>query len=223
MKISYIYPSKSRRQKFFDGLDNISSLSDSKDYEVICAFDEDDITMNNDDVREKLQAYENVQYFYGYSENKIAACNREANKISPDTSIICLYSDDMRFLIKGFDIDIRESFTKHFPNLDGCVHFPDSNAIARTMTMTMMGINLYKQLGYLYWPEYQMVYADNDLTEMTRLMGKYVFVDKNILDHFHPIWQMADWDEQYKKSESSKYYQRDHLVFLKRKKINFGV
>lgn len=224
MKISFIFPSKNRPHKCISGIENIRGLSVSDDYEIICAFDEDDPTTNNDHFKSQIQQQEKVKSFYGISHSKIAACNREIHNISPDTSIICLFSDDMVFLNYGFDKEIRKAFNEHFPCLDGIIHFPDGHTGNRTMTLTLMGINLFKQLGYLYWPEYFSVYADNDLTEMCRLMGKYKFVDKNIFIHNHPIWGGGvQWDDQYRKWESQLYYKKDGETFKKRKESNFGL
>lgn len=220
-KISYIFPSRSREKKFFEALANINDMSDSKEYEIICALDEDDVFMNNEGVREKIKEYDNVKYYYGYSGSKVAACNREAHRVSDDTSIICLHSDDMVFLEYGFDDVIRDAFKQHFPNLDGVVHFPDENARDRTMTYTMMGVNLYRQLGYLYHPDFESVYPDNHITEMTRQMGKYAFVDRRILNHLHPIWQLGEWDSQYRHSERPEVYQKDHQTFERHKANNF--
>lgn len=223
MKISYIFPSRSRPQKFFDCLANINDLSDSKDYEIICSLDEDDHTMNTEGVVERAKEYENVRCFYGLSANKISACNRETNKISEETSIIVLQSDDMIWEEYGFDNEIREAFRQHFPNLDGVVHFPEEKSADRTMVLTIMGINLFKKFGYLYHPSYESVYADNDLTEMTKLMGKYVFINKRMYSHRHPIWNRSEWDDLYRHSERPEVYQKDRTVFEKRKAINFGV
>ena len=221
--ITYIYPSRSRPTKFFQGLDNIIDNSYSDNFEIICSLDEDDETMNNDDVRAELDTYDKVKYFYGKSSSKINACNREASKASEKTSILCLFSDDMRFIAFGFDDEIREAFKDNFPALDGVVHFPDSHALARTMTMTMMGINMYKKLGYLYHPSFLSVYADNHLTEMAKSLGKYKFINKNILDHFHPIWNMTAWDAQYRKTEHQDVYKQDKDTYEKLKANNYGL
>lgn len=223
MKITFIFPSRSRPTKFFNTLDVIRNLCKSDNYEVICALDEDDVTMNNDGVRKNLGAYKNVKYFYGTSTGKINACNREIDKISSDASIVILQSDDMRWEQHGFDDVIRESFTKHFPDCDGVLHTNDGKVGIRTMTLTIMGIKLLKQLGYLYYPDYISVYADNDLTELTRMMGKYVYVDKVLCRHFHPIYNLTSWDLQYRQTESKENYKHDKKIFEKRKSENFGL
>lgn len=221
-RITYIFPSRSRPQRLFDALANINDLSESENYEIICAFDEDDLSMNNDEVREQLKQYNNVKYFYGLSANKVAACNRETNKISPETSIVCLHSDDFEYLEYGFDGVIREVFNTNFPEFDGVVHFHDGHQ-DRTMTYTIMGINLFRKLGYLYHRDFFSVYADNQLTEMAQIMNKYVYSDKRILRHNHPIFHLSAWDDLYRKNEAPEHYHQDRETFLKQKANNFGI
>jgi hypothetical protein len=219
-KICYIFASRERPEKFFNCLDNIQDMSESKNYFVWAKLDNDDPKV--DEYKRRLDEYKEVTVKWGLSEGKIHAINRDLDDL-PDCDIIVVMSDDMVWEVFGFDDEIRNAFEKYFPNLDGLVHFPDSHAGERTVTLTIMGINLYKKLGYLYHPSYQSVYADNDLTEMTKAMGKYVFINKRIFDHYHPIWGMCDWDQQYRKTEDAKYYQQDRQTFLDRGLINFGL
>lgn len=195
-------------------------MSESKDYCVVAVLDHDDPYFT--EYSKVSDNYPEVSVILGESNGKIHACNR-ANEFMPqDTDIICLHSDDMKFVEYGFDTEIREAFTKHFPDLDGVVHFPDGHQ-SNTMTYTMMGINLFKKLGYLYYPDYKSVFADNDLTELSQLMGKYAFVNKQILEHNHPIFGVTDWDSQYRANESAEYYQTDGETFKQRKLRNFDL
>jgi len=173
MRICYILPSRSRVEKFFKTIENIEDMSYSDNFFIIAKLDEDDETMNTDEVKERLKDFSTVTVKWGLSKNKVHACNRGLEDL-PECDIIVLMSDDMRWTLFGFDGHIREAFTKHFPELDGVTHFPDSHAKERTMTLSIMGANLYKKLGYLYHPSFLSVYADNHLTEMTKAMGKYV-------------------------------------------------
>jgi len=178
--------------------------------------------MNDDEVKERLKEYPEVTVKWGKSKGKVDAINRSMEGI-PECDIIIIMSDDIVWDVFGFDDEIRDAFRKHFPNLDGTVHFQEFNAKNRTIIVSMLGINLYKQLGYLYWPEYVSVYSDNDFTEMTRRMKKYAYVSKIIFSHHHPIWGKIDWDAQYRKTESPEYYKKDKEVFMKRQANNFGL
>ena len=220
MRICYSFASRNRPQKFFNCLDNIQDMSDDKNYFVWAKLDNDDPVA--DIYIARLHEYPELTTKWGLSTNKVHAINRSMDDLPP-CDIIIMMSDDMVFEVYGFDNDIRDAFKKHFPDLDGSIHFPDSHALSRTITLSILGINLYKRLGYLYWHEYDNVYPDNDFTEVVRGLNKYAFVDKKIFDHYHPIWQMAAWDEQYRKTEAPEGYHKDHQTFLKRKSENFGI
>lgn len=194
----------------------------SPDYFIWAKLDEDDESMNNDSVKERLNEFPDVTVKWGLSKGKVDAVNRSMDDLPP-CDIIIILSDDIKFDVFGFDDLIREAFAKHFPNLDGTVHFQEFNAKNRTIIVSMLGINLYKQIGYLFWPEYESVYPDNDFTEMTRLMGKYAYEPKIIFSHLHPIWGHVPWDEQYRNTERPEVYKRDRDIFNKRKASNFGL
>ena len=223
-KICYVFASRSRPNKFFSTLDNIQDMSFSDNYHVIAKLDEDDKTMNNPEVRERLLDYPEVTVKWGLSKNKIHAINRDLEDLPP-CKILIIQSDDIKWTQFAFDDEIREAFEKHFPDFDGTVHFPEAHAKKSTIIVSMMGVNLYKKLGYMYHPFYESVYSDNDFTEMSRLMGKYAYIHKEIFIHLHPIWQESktEWDAQYKASEHPDVYKRDKDTYNKRKENNFGV
>lgn len=222
MTIAYIFASRSRPEKFFKTLENIQDMSESKDYFVWAKLDEEDESMNNDVVKEKLKEFPEVTVKWGLSKGKIDAINRSCEDLPP-CDILIIMSDDIRWDVWGFDGEIRESFTKYFPKLDGTIHWPEYNAKDRTIIVSILGANLYKKLGYLYYQEYISVYSDNDFTEMTRAMNKYVFIDKILFSHHHPIFNRSEWDSQYRKTESPEFYTKDRETFTRRKAANFGI
>ncbi len=190
LKILYSFASRSRPVRFFNCLDNLRQFSASKEYSVIAKLDEDDETMNNDEAKEKLKLYPEVIVRWGLSKNKIHAINRDLDDVPP-FDIIIIQSDDIVWEVQGFDDEIREGFATHFPNLDGTLHYPEVHAKARTIIVSILGKALYEKMGYLYYPDYISVFADNDFTDMTKTMEKYVFIDKHLFSHHHPIWNTA--------------------------------
>ncbi len=136
---------------------------------------------------------------------------------------IVLQSDDIIWDVKGFDDIIREGFTEHDPNFNCTLHYPDDHGKSRTIIVSILGINLYKKLGYLYYEGYESVYGDDDFTAMTRKMKCHVFIDKRLYTHKHPIWGLEKWDRQYKHSERPEVYKKDREVFMKRQAENFGL
>jgi hypothetical protein len=77
MKILIKFPTKGRKEKFFLVLDKYYELSDDiGSIEFQITIDEDDTTMNNGSVLDKLKTYKNLKIDLGKSENKIHAINR---------------------------------------------------------------------------------------------------------------------------------------------------
>jgi hypothetical protein len=222
MRICYVFPSRTRPNRFFSTLDNIRKLSESDNYFVWSKLDEDDPSMNNGEVKEKLKEYPEVTVKWGWSKNKIDAINRNLDDL-PECDIIIIQSDDIVWDVAGFDKEIREAFVKYFPDLSGTIHYPEFNAKNRTIIVSILGVNLFRRLGYLYHPSFISVYADNHFTEMTRAIGKYVFIDKRIFSHLHPIWGVVPWDEQYRKTEAKENYRIDRETYLKLQANNYGL
>lgn len=126
-KITYILPSRSRPAQFFAFINNLIDYSASDNFEIICVLDEDDESMSSQYASNLINALNtkgiSVTAHYGKSKSKIDACNREIDKISPDTDIVCLASDDFIMTEKGFDEHIRLAFQDGFK---GLAHFPDN-------------------------------------------------------------------------------------------------
>jgi hypothetical protein len=102
MKILIKFPTRSRREKFFKVLDMYYSFANNLDLiHFQISIDEDDPTMNNDEVISKFGTYKNLTCTVGKSENKIHAVNRDI--IVGDWDIVLLASDDMIPKIKGYD------------------------------------------------------------------------------------------------------------------------
>lgn len=220
MRIAYIFASRSRPEKFFRCLDNIRAMSKSKNYFVWGKLDDDDA--EKDKYESRLAEYPELTVKWGTSESKIHAINRSLEDL-PECDIIINTSDDIIYDVPGFDNEIREAFERLLPNFDGAVHFPDDHGKAKTIIVSMLGINLYRLLGYIYHPSFLSVYADNHFTEMCKAMGKYVFVNKRLFSHNHPMWHLSAWDEQYRRTESKEFYQKDRETFLRLKAENFGL
>lgn len=197
-KITYIFPSRSRPVKFFAALDNIAQLSAQNNYEVIAVLDTDDLTMNNQSVKDKLMLYPNVKPFYRLSLSKVDAINRELWRISPDTDIVCCHSDDMIFIKPGFDLDIKEASR----GFNGLIHFPDQIQKERLVTYSITTKDYLDIDGWIYNPRILSVYCDNFQMELAKKRGKYKFVNEKILEHRHPYWGYGTKDELLLKEET---------------------
>jgi hypothetical protein len=220
MRICYVFPSRERPKKFFSCLDNIQDMSDSKDYFVWGKLDNDD--PHKAEYESKLHEYPELTIKWGTSKNKIHAINRDLEDL-PECDIIIIMADDIRWTVFAFDNEIRDAFAKFSPDFTHTIHFPEKHGGQNTIIVSILGINLYKELGHLYHPEYAMVYCDNEFTEKTKMMGKYVFVNRELFLHLHPIWNLAAFDDLYRKNESPEYYLKDRDTFNKRKANRFDL
>jgi hypothetical protein len=224
MKILYKFPSRSRPEKFFAAINNIIDLSASKDFEIVATLDLDDHSMMDEEVQDRLLLYPQLSAIYDKSESKVHAINRDLVEIEKlKWDILCLHSDDMRFVRDGFDDDIREAFERYAPDLDALVHFPDQNAMDRLITYPIMGRAYYNRFRYVYNPIYKSVYCDNEQHEVANLLGKYKYVPKTILKHLHAAYGDVPMDDLYRRNEEPVMYAMDRETFRRRKEEGFGL
>lgn len=222
-KILYSLASRSRPEKLINCIENIINLSRHDNYIILLTLDVDDVTVATKEFNEKLKSYgEKVKPVYQFSKSKIDAINKNTWIIT-DFDILINFSDDQKFLIEGFDLEIIKDMEEFFPDTDGFLHYPDSHAKHLLPTMSIIGKKYYARFNYIYHPDYVNVYCDNEAMDVAKILGKHQFVDKNIYDHFHPAWGTADTDEQYLKSENPASYAIDAATYEKRKLNNFGL
>lgn len=216
MKVLIKFPSRSRPDKFFRCLDNITQNAKHSDYQILCTFDIDDPSMFNEEVKEKLKAYPKAKAYWGTSRDKVDAINRDMEFANP-WDIVINMSDDMWFVKPGFDLEIIKDFERE--GLDVLMHYPDNKAGKNLITMAIMGRTYYDRFGFIYNPEYKSLFCDNEQQEVAKLLGRYVFSNKRLFDHNHPAWGLCDKDDQYIHTES--FWKEDEATFHRRKAINF--
>lgn len=225
-KILYKFASRSRPKKFLNCVDRIKELSTESDYLIWGSFDTDDESMNNGEFLAELSSRKEVRPYWGISTGKINAINRDMRLIDElgyKWDICIVWSDDMLPLVSGFDTKIVESMLRYFPDYDGVIHFPDSHARFDLITLSILGRRYYERFDFLYNPEYYSVFADNEFTDVSRMLNKYAFIPEKIMDHFHFIWGMCEKDTLYERNENKNNYYKDNQTYLRRKSDWFGL
>lgn len=222
MKLLIKFPTRDRKEKFFYALDKYYELlSDLDNTEFCITIDEDDYSMNNDEVLDKLDTYKNLYYYIGNCKDKIEAVNADLEDFK-DYDIILLASDDMIPMIEGYDNDIRENMEKYYPDTDGVLWFFDG--LRRDLnTLCIIGKKYYKRFNYIYHPGYKSFYCDDEFTQVANRLKKQTFIDKTIIRHEHPdvMQYRHNLDKLYQKN--SKYYPEDGKMFTIRRNNNFGL
>lgn len=217
MKILFKLTTRSRPQRAIKTLESIFNNIESDNFNILISLDDDDIT--TPDLYDWCAGkFDKINICFGKSENKIDAINRDMDRIKYKWDILVNVSDDQVFIKKGFDKDIRDSFT----DLDKFIHFPDGNQ-DRLATMSIIGYDYYMRDKYIYHPSYKSVYCDNEAQDVAQMRGCYIYNPLHIFNHEHPAWGKGPMDLQYQKTEHPVTYKADHNTYLRRAAINFGI
>lgn len=221
-KILFKYPSRGRPEKFFRGLDSIyNNLSDKVNFHVSCTLDLDDVSMCQEDVFDRIMAYENISVAWGQSDNKIHAINRDMPDLADYKIIICM-SDDQIFTLYGFDDIIRIDMNALLPEFDGILHYLDKDTHGALATLYVAGINWYKRRGHIYHPSYISLWADNEVQDVAIMAEKYHFIGTLIYWHANPAYYPEEGrDAQFERQQSGEVWIQDEANYHKRKLINF--
>jgi hypothetical protein len=219
MKILIKFPTRGRREKFFSVLDSYYNLLDDINLiEFQITIDDDDTSMNNMNVLEKLSNYKNLKYDIGLSDNKIHAINRDI--VITDWDIILIASDDMIPKVKGYDTIIRNKMKEYYPDTDGILWFHDGNR-KDLNTLSIFGREYYKRFNYVYNPEYKSFWCDNEFTKVGNFLKKQTFIDQIIIHHEHPDWGFGRRDSLY--IDNAKNNSHDKNIYMKRLSRNFDL
>ena len=212
------YPSRSRPSRFEEGLESILNLS-ADPHHLIISFTLDD----NDPQLEKYNevidrhAYKGIIFHTGYgtSANKIDAVNRSMPRINWDITLN--FSDDMKFVVYGWDHLVREGVRCNGP--DVFLHYPDSTAKQMLPTISVMDRVYYERDRYFYHPSYKSLWCDNEAMDVAKLRGRYRYLGIQIYDHYHPAYGHVPWDEQYEQQQ--RFWGEDEKNYYDRKANKF--
>ena len=74
----------------------------------------------------------------------------------------------------------------------------------------------FDQTGAVFSEAYDHQWIDNEFILTARRRGVWAFSKRSLVEHFHPIWKNADWDDTYRKS--FRHAGSDRRLFLHRKR-----
>lgn len=230
VKIVVKYPTRGRPVTFTSQLEKyMRILSGRHEVHFVISFDEDDETMNNDELssyftRLRRRCPDTFHPLCGTSTSKVSAINANLDRVYDiDPDVVVLASDDMVPVVSGYDDVIAQSMERHFPDTDGVLHFDDGfSGGDRLITLAIMGGKYLRRFGYLYYPGYKSVYCDNEFTDVCRMLNKVVYSSQVIIKH--------DWvgtytpnDPLHRRNDAPEMYAHDESVYEQRKAINFGL
>lgn len=214
------FPTRGRPDKFFNTLDKYyEMLSGECRVEFLISCDNNDLSMNNHNVRQKLSSYNNLEVEYGDNKTKIEAIN--SGVLQRDFEIVLLASDDMIPVVYGYDSIIVKTMCKTFPDFDGILWFNDGVQQNRLNTLCILGRKYFDRFKYIYNPEYKSLWCDMEFTQVGNLLSKQKYFEQVIIKHDHHSVTNKDFDETYARNEI--YENEDKQTFIKRQSHKFNV
>lgn len=213
------YATRGRPEHFFSTLYNIESTISTPYYTIMVKADNDDPTMNNDDVRTKLKAFKNITLIYGNHKSKVDAINSHL-QFAPDFSWMINMSDDMRFVTPGWDKLMLEDIQREWGHsLDFFAHFNDGHVGHKLPTLNVIGRDYFKRTNVVYDRSYGSVSCDAENMFVAMMLGKHKYFDKIYFTHDHPANLNTGSDETYRRndrwgnSDTENYFTRRARLF----------
>lgn len=217
MKLLLKYATRNRPQKFLAAMANIESTVQG-DYRVIVSIDSDDSEMI------KLcseRSFANTQvYINDNFGGKIGAIN--ANVPLSGWDWLVNMSDDMQFIVKGWDSIMVEKIRSVWgSSLDFFANFNDGFQGPKLATMSIMGREYYERFFYIYAPCYRSLSCDAEAMYVAMALKRYHYFPDQLYKHMHPANIKGKSDELYALNE--RFAKQDAEVYFKRLNRNFYI
>lgn len=120
--------------------------------------------------------------------------------------------DDIVFTTPHWDIQFMWTFSQ-FEDKIIFAYCDDGSPNGKTMgTHGMLHKNWVEAVGYFVPPYFSSDYNDLWLNEVAEKLGRKVFVDGVVMDHLHPVWHKAEWDETHR--QRLERHERDGVAQL---------
>jgi hypothetical protein len=219
MKILVKFPTRSRPANFVKALNGYISNQTTTNVHYLVTIDSDDRSMDN--VRDSLLEHDFITVDVGKSYSKIHACNRGLASFGDDWDIVLLASDDMICQRKGWDAQLIEEMTTHFPDTDGVLFHNDGYLGERLNTFCILGRKYFERFGYIYNPEYKSFWCDNEFMNVAQRLGAQKYFPDVLFKHEHPANNGGQMDSLYLQANND--YQTDKQTHEKRKKRQYDI
>lgn len=116
-------------------------------------------------------------------------------------------ADDIRFS-RGWDTEALRVAERHKAGVVGTndLHNPlvrnrqhATHILVRRKYIEDWG-GTFDNTGIVFSERYDHQFVDNELIALAKLRRQWAFAEKAVVEHFHPVWNLADWDPTYKKA-----------------------
>ncbi len=213
MKILYKVTSRSRPDNLKRTLLNIQKMALNSNYLICLTMDENDKTVNNVEFTDWLNQNFGLElhYFFGHSENKIHAINRDLEHFT-NFDVLVNVSDDQVFTVKGFDKIIEDAFILK-GDTDLFLHMRDTNhdPIDALCTLSIIGKQYFERDRFIYDRRFKSFFCDNLAQDVAKARGCYKFIPDVIFDHLHASYGKSQSDALYKAND--RFWKHDEILY----------
>jgi len=219
--ILIVYPSRGRKERFFQALDAcVNNIQDKNNYTILVKLDTDDEIMTQPEVVAKVLSYNNIYIAWGLSDSKVHAINRDIPEIGWD--ILVNLSDDQFFSIFGWDAIVRVEMQNNFPDGDGYLHFCEKDSQHHLCVQTICDFKYYSRFFYIYHPDFKSLFCDNEQFLVAKQLGRYAYINYEIMNHLNPAYGYIPKDEMFLQQQEIGYT-IDQQTFIRRQELNFDL
>jgi hypothetical protein len=180
--------------------------------EYFLSVDEDDTDLEG---YRDLAARMQVRLVVGTNRSLVDAVNRAAALTSGDLLIVV--SDDFGCPTHWDDALAEVAGTRR----DMAIQIHDGSS-ANCLTLPIVGRALYERLGYLYYPGYFSMFADDDLTSVARSLGVLCEAHHLQFPHRHYSFGLAEIDATYARQNALDKWWAGWRLHQTRLITNFG-
>ena len=222
MIFSIIHPSRSRillaEKTAIEWIEN-----SSQSLEYIFSIDSDDYQLESyyslaARLRYKFTSSV-ITVIEGVNSNVIQAMNSGAKHSTGDL-LVCI-SDDFH-CFKNWDLELLKVV-----DIKSCQLIRTNDTIShieqRIAQLPILTRPLYDLLGYVYYPEYTGMFADNDLAEICDLLGFYIDATHLTFQHRHYTNGLSKNDLTYKRHNTNSSWQLGQSIIINRRLNKFNI
>jgi hypothetical protein len=219
MKISVIHPSRGRPEQAYKTVFNWVGKCDKENFEYILSLDEDMYEFMKYNPRFGYLGFPKV--IYSPNKSAIEAINNAAKIAIGD--LIIVISDDTD-CPEHWDTSLLQQIEytedqQYAPLKDFCIK-TDDGLQPTLITMPIMDRVYYERYGYVYHPDYKHMFADQELTAVAMMTGKYIKLD---LKFPHNHYSTGKTPKDAINSKNDATWSQGERLFNERLKTNFGI
>lgn len=203
--------------KYPDRIEYIMCLSEKENEENIQSYFYNLVEHINPIYPEKTPP---IKIIYCKEASLVAQTNEAAKHSTGD--LIINVSDDSR-CFQDWDIALLEGIEKEANrrNIESFFTVKTKDGIQPFLiTMPIMDREWYNRFGYVFYPEYQHMHVDDDLSMVSHRLDRTLYVDL-LFEHLHYTKGKMEKDETNEKNDST--YSQGATIYGIRGGNNFGL